>query len=154
MHSVKTLLHAYARCLDQLRIAEWPEFFDEQACYEVNSRENVERGLPLAHVLDDTRDRIEDRVIYINEVWEGHYNAYWPRHLLAEPVQTGAAGERLHVETPFALYVTEAGVTGSRLLAVGCYQDVVSFEGEEPKFRSKRVILDTTVMPRYFVYPI
>lgn len=151
---VKALLSEYARCLDELRIADWEGFFAEEAHYEVSSRENVERGLPLAHVLDHTRARIHDRVTYIMQVWEGHYNAYWPRHILGEPVAIGGDGEDSHVETPFALYITEAGSVGSRLLAVGRYEDVVALEDGSARFRRKRVILDTTVLPRYFVYPI
>lgn len=152
--SVRSLIHAYIRCLDQLKIAEWESFFAEEAHYEVNSRENDEAGLPLAHVFDHSRARIHDRVTYITEVWEEHYNAYWPRHIIGEPVQTGSQDGDVCVETPFALYITEAGNIGSRLLAVGRYDDVVTFEEERPKFRSKRVIMDTTVLPRYFVYPI
>lgn len=151
---VKTLIHAYARCLDQLRIADWEHFFDDEAYYEVNSRENIERGLPLAHVLDNSRDRIHDRIVYVNEIWEGHYNAYWPRHILGEPVEVGREGDLVHVETPLAVYITEAGSVSSRLLAVGQYQDVITLAGDEAKFRRKRVVLDTTVLPRYFVYPI
>jgi 3-phenylpropionate/cinnamic acid dioxygenase small subunit len=151
---VKALLSEYVRCLDELRIADWEGFFAEEAHYEVSARENVERGLPLSHVLDHTRARIRDRVTYILEVWDGHYNAYWPRHILGEPILTGVDGADSRVETPFALYITEAGSVGSRLLAVGRYQDTVTLEGGVPRFRRKRVILDTTVLPRYFVYPI
>jgi 3-phenylpropionate/cinnamic acid dioxygenase small subunit len=152
--AVRSLIHAYVRNLDQLKIAEWEDFFAAEAYYEVNSRENIERGLSLAHVLDHTRDRIHDRVTYILDVWEGHYNSYWPRHIIGEPVETGREDGLVYVETPFAMYITEAGSIGSRLLAVGNYEDVITFEDDRPKFRSKRVVLDTTVMPRYFVYPI
>jgi anthranilate 1,2-dioxygenase small subunit len=151
--AVKSLLFDYVRCLDELRIPDWEDFFAEDAHYEVISRENVERDLPLAHVLDHTRARIHDRVTYVMEIWDGHYNAYWPRHILSEPVETHANGV-VKVDTPFALYLTEAGRTGSRLLAVGRYDDEICFEGGAPRFKRKRVILDTTVLPRYFVYPI
>jgi 3-phenylpropionate/cinnamic acid dioxygenase small subunit len=151
---LRSLQSEYIRCLDELRIADWEDFFAGEAHYEVNTRENVERGLPLAHVLDHTRERIHDRVTYITNVWEGHYNAYWPRHILGEPLQIRAEDGLITAQTPFALYITEAGRSGSRLLAVGRYEDEITFEEDRPRFRRKRVVLDTTVLPRYFVYPI
>jgi hypothetical protein len=54
----------------------------------------------------------------------------------------------------FAVYATVQVDPEPRLLALGEYQDVVDFSGEIPKFRSKKVILDTSVLQDVFVYPL
>lgn len=152
--TVRSLITCYARCLDELRITDWPAYFADEAHYEVNSRENVERGLELALVYDHTRARIHDRVTYIVDVWEGHYNPYWPRHIIGESVETERQDGVIEAQTPFALYITETGSIGSRLLVVGQYEDEIVPTPDGLRFRRRRVLLDTTVLPRYFVYPI
>jgi hypothetical protein len=42
----------------------------------------------------------------------------------------------------------------SELLVVGTYVDKVMVRGGVARFKSKRAILDTTVTPRYLVYPV
>jgi 3-phenylpropionate/cinnamic acid dioxygenase small subunit len=154
LREAEQLQHAYVRTVDGQDMTAWPQLFAAEASYAVTTRENVERGLALALVLDDSRDRIEDRVTYITKVWDGHYNAYWPRHILGPSMMTGERGPDLELETPLAVYITEPGEVGSRLLAVGVYRDLVTFEDGSAKFRSKQVVLDTSVLPRYFVYPL
>jgi 3-phenylpropionate/cinnamic acid dioxygenase small subunit len=153
-HEVEALQHAYVRTVDGMDMTQWPAHFAAEASYVVTTRENVERGLGIALVLDGSRDRIEDRVTYITKVWDGHYNAYWPRHVIGPTVITGRSGDDLELETPVAVYITEPDEIGSRLLAVGVYHDVVTFEDGAARFRSKHVVLDTSVLPRYFVYPL
>lgn len=148
------LQREYVRVVDGVEIERWPTLFASEASYVVNSRENLERGHALAYILDDSRDRIEDRVTYVQKIWKGHYNAYWPRHILGPSAVTAVEDESLEMETPVAIYVSEPGEIGSRLLAVGVFRDAISFEQGEAKFASKLVVLDTTVMPRYFVYPL
>jgi 3-phenylpropionate/cinnamic acid dioxygenase small subunit len=148
------LIDAYVRGLDRLEVTRWPEYFATEASYIVTSRENLERGLQIAHILDDSRGRIEDRITYITKVWDGHYNEYWPRHVLGRSIVTDVVGDDIRVETNFAIYMSEPGEVGSRLFAVGYYDDVITVQDGEAKFKSKTVVLDTTVLPRYFVYPL
>jgi hypothetical protein len=54
----------------------------------------------------------------------------------------------------FAVYIAEQGRSGSQLLATGVYFDTVVFEDGQPKFGSKKVVVDSDVLPRYFVYPL
>jgi 3-phenylpropionate/cinnamic acid dioxygenase small subunit len=154
LEAAGSLQRAYVHTLDSLDIQAWPGYFASDPAYAVTTRENVERGLDLALVLDDSRERIHDRVVYITKVWDGHYNQYWPRHVMGPPFVIGGDGEELELETPLAVYITEPGEIGSRLLAVGVYRDVVTLQDGEAKFRSRQVVLDTSVLPRYFVYPL
>ena len=38
--------------------------------------------------------------------------------------------------------------------AVGQYRDEIVFTDDGARFRSKLVLLDTNVLPRYFIYPL
>ncbi|MDA8072490.1 MAG: nuclear transport factor 2 family protein [Actinomycetota bacterium] len=152
--AVVALVDRYVEAVDGRDMRAWADLFAQEASYVVVSRENVERGLPLALVMDHSRDRIEDRVTSVTKVWAGHINDYWPRHMISNldvNIDTPSSGG---VRANFALFVTEPDEIGSRLLAVGRYEDQVTLEGGVARFSSKKVVLDTTVLPRYFVYPI
>lgn len=156
------LLTRYVRVVDDpRRIEEWPELFTAEGSYVVVTRENHERGLPVAIVRDDTKDRIHDRVTVIRQFWgaggraeDRHYNDAWPRHVVG-PVWAEMAGDgTCRLGANLAVYLTSPLDGSSRLLCVGQYQDVIEFTGDGPRFRSKTVILDTPVLQDIFVYPL
>jgi len=156
------LLTKYIRVVDDpRRIEEWPALFSDAAEYIVITRENHERDLPIAVIRDDSKDRIVDRVTIIREFWgaggravDRHYNDAWPRHIVGPVwVEFGESGETL-VGANFAVYQTVQVDVTPRLLAVGEYRDVVEFSSATPKFKSKKVILDTSVLQDVFVYPL
>lgn len=150
---VRALQRQYARAVDGKQLDEWVSLFASDCSYVVTTRENVERGLPLALVYDDSSDRVRDRVVYIQDVWKGHFNDYRQRHLLSD-AEVKWVGGQAQVSVSFAVYISEPTKIGSQLLASGEYADVIVFEGDMPRFREKRVILDADVLPRYFVYPL
>lgn len=156
------LLVRYVRVVDDpRRIEEWPALFSDDAEYVVITRENHERGLPIAVIRDDTKDRIVDRVTIIRKFWgaggraeDRHYNEAWPRHIVGPAwVEFAESGDAL-VGANFAVYQTVQVDVTPRLLALGEYRDVVEFSGETPKFKAKKVILDTSVLQDVFVYPL
>ncbi len=60
---LQTLYGSYGRVLDSGEYALWPDFFTVDAVYKVQSRENFERGLPLAAIALESRGMLQDRVI-------------------------------------------------------------------------------------------
>jgi 3-phenylpropionate/cinnamic acid dioxygenase small subunit len=150
---VRELLSRYVEVVDDRDLHAWVQLFGANSSYFVTTRENEERGLPIAFVYDDTKERIQDRVAYVEEVWHGHYNDYRQRHILSDASiewMNGVASMRVS----FAVYIAEQGRSGSQLLATGVYFDTVVFEDGQPKFGSKKVVVDSDVLPRYFVYPL
>jgi len=156
------LLGRYIRVVDDpRRLDEWPGLFTDQAEYIVITRENHERGLLIAVIRDDTKDRILDRVTIIKEFWgaggraeDRHYNNVVPRHVVGPVwVEPAGTGEVL-VGANFAVYQTVQVDTSPRLLAVGEYRDVVEVVGTIARLKSKTVILDTPVLQDVFVYPL
>lgn len=156
------LLIRYIRVVDDpRRLDEWPELFTDDAEYLIVTRENLEQGLPVAVVRDDSRDRIRDRVVVIREFWgaggrveDRHYNEAWPRHV-AGPVwvELGPDGEAA-VGAHIMVWSSGPLATSPRLLAVGEYRDVVAFTEAGARFKRKMVVLDNAVLQDVFVYPL
>ena len=101
---------------------------------------------------DDCRARLADRVTFITQVWTGTFQPYRTRHFVQRVGSPLLEGGRLHVVSNFSIATTPEG-GGTSLLAVGQYEDIVVLDGGEPRFQRKRAVYDTTVLPRYIVYP-
>jgi salicylate 5-hydroxylase small subunit len=158
--AILRLLQDYVEAVDTKDLDRWTEFFADEASYIVTNQENLARSVegntrPVGYAHDHNKDRIHDRVTLIRKAWAGHYDDYQPRHVLSMPVIDLAEDEdTATVRANVSVYITEPSITGSRLLAVGQYRDEVTFTDEGPKFASKLVVLDTNVLPRYFIYPL
>lgn len=160
--AARELLARYVRVVDDPdRIEEWPDLFAEEAEYRVVTRENLQAGLPVCVVCDDSKERIVDRVTVIREFWgaggrleDRHYNQIQPRHVVG-PVWTEPQDDgTVRVVANFVVWGTPAAEPNPRLLALGEYRDVVIFTDRGPRFRSKWVVLDTPVLQDVFVYPL
>lgn len=158
------LLARYVRVVDDpRRIDEWPGFFTADAQYIVITRENEDRGLPIAVIRDDSKDRILDRVTLIKDFWgaggreeDRHYNQVRTRHIVGPSwVELDGDGRALvgaHLMVWSAAQVDLQGAP--RLIALGEYRDVVDFADGTAKLLSKTVVLDAPVLQDVFVYPL
>lgn len=145
-------LARYASVVDGQEWHRWPELFSEDCSYAVYSLDNVERGLPLAYMLDDNRARILDRVKFVTEVWAGTVEPYRTRHVI-QRTETEALDDRTYrVRATMVVTYTEFdGVPG--VLASGYYEDRIRLTDDGALFVEKNVYLDG--MPaRYFIYPL
>ncbi|MGQ0569276.1 MAG: aromatic-ring-hydroxylating dioxygenase subunit beta [Armatimonadota bacterium] len=156
------LLVRYVRVVDDpRRIEEWPDLFTDEAQYRVVTRENHERGLPIAVIQDDTKDRIRDRVVIVKEFWgaggraeDRHYNEAFPRHIVGPVwVESQESGEA-HLGANFMVWGSGHLAGSPRLLAVGEYRDVVAFADGVARFKAKTIILDNPVLQDVFVQPL
>ncbi|WP_338617397.1 aromatic-ring-hydroxylating dioxygenase subunit beta [Pigmentiphaga sp. CHJ604] len=153
LQRLNALQTRYINALDRRDMTAWVACFDADASYICIAAENVEQDLPLALMMDDSLARIHDRANYITQVWAGTFEDYQTRHFI-QPLSFRQTGPGLaEAESNFMVaYTQEGGKSG--VLAAGIYQDVVSMEDGQPKFRSRRAVLDTVATPRYLVYPI
>ncbi len=143
----------YIAALDGRDMEGWAGCFGDPCSYVCMSRENEEQGLPLAIMMDDSRARIKDRINYVTKVWAGTFEDYTTRHFVQRLACTQNGSQLLQVKSNVMVaYTTARG--RSEILVAGTYLDEINVAGAAPKFRSKRVILDTVTTPRYLVYPI
>lgn len=149
------LLTRYARIVDSSdSISQWPTLFATEASYRVASRENLERGLPVVLADDASKARIHDRVTFITDTWRGHFNEYYQRHVLSPALIEDAGDGRLRATQSFVVYKSEQRVVGSTVLAVGEYRDEIVWENDQCLLSKRLTVVDTYVLPQYFVYPI
>jgi anthranilate 1,2-dioxygenase small subunit len=149
---VDALQNKYLAALDRHDMQAWLDCFAEQASYSCITRENVDADLPVAMMLDDTRERLQDRVKFVTEVWSGTFEDYATRHFV-QRLECSQANGQLDVLTNFMVsYTNRRG--GSDILVTGVYEDAVVLGGSGPRFKAKRAVLDTVTTPRYLVYPV
>lgn len=152
---------AYMEALDRKEMDGWLACFADMpdAAYVLNSRDNVERGLRIAMMLDDCRDRLVDRCTFIQQVWAGTFQDYRTRHFVqrahVERVDVGSGGDgKIRMRSHFSVNFTPDDTGVSALLATGVYEDVVELERGRALLVSRRAITDTAVLPRYLVFPL
>lgn len=145
---------SYLRALDRRDMRAWVESFSRQnGSYACIARENEDQGLPLALMLDDCPERLLDRVKYVTEVWAGTFEDYHTRHFVQRLSSAVVEGDVLKVSSNFMVaYTTMTG--RSEILVTGTYEDAIVIDEGRVCFRSKKAVLDTTVTPRYLVYPV
>lgn len=155
--AIDELLIAYVDALDSKDMERWLDTFveDEDASYICLSRENAEHDLALGFMYDDCRARLRDRVSFVTEIWAGTFQDYRTRHFVqrvhARPID--GSGD-VAVRSNFSLFMTPEETGVSELLATGTYEDVVRVDAQAARLRARRALLDTSVLPRYLVYPV
>ena len=72
----------YTTCLDDADFDRWPSFFTPDAKYQITSRENFARGLPIAAMSCDGVGMIKDRVtalvkvlVYEPRIWRRYVSS-------------------------------------------------------------------------------
>lgn len=152
--AIDDLQARYIHALDTRNFRAWADTFvtDADAAYICTSAENDEAGWPIALMLDDCRDRIEDRITFIEKIWVGTFQDYRTRHFVQRThVEEGADGLVIAHTNFSILYTPEDGHTAVQV--AGAYRDEIVLDGPEAQFKTKRAVYDTTVLPRYIVYP-
>ena len=156
LHRIDELQTSYINALDSKNIPGWLETFAvvPEASYICTTAESVDRNLPLALILDDCHARLQDRVTYITKIWVGTFQDYRTRHF-TQRVSAEASGDNtVKVRTNFTVIYTPEDTGSSEVLTAGVYEDVVSLINGSAKFISKKAVTDTSVLPRYLVYPL
>jgi anthranilate 1,2-dioxygenase small subunit len=148
---IEDFLVAYAECLDEDRLKDWPEFFVADGCYRVLSRENVELGLEAPIIYHYSKGMLEDRVTALRDALT--YEHVYTRHILSRPAIDRRAVDLYAARSGYAVYqTTEEGRT--RLYSVGRYLDEIVLIAGRPLFRSRTVIVDTFAIHNLLAVPL
>lgn len=151
------LLLADSRALDSKDMQAWLGNYaeEEEASYICRSAENSEHGLDIGLMYDDCRARLEDRVTFVNDIWVGTFQDYRTRHFVQLTSCKRLDPMTVEMRSNFSVLMTpkDSGIT--QVLAAGEYLDSVRQANDGAlKLLSRRAELDTSVLPRYLVYPI
>jgi len=149
---VEDLYAAYVWSIAGAELDAWAALFAPDAVYKAVSRENVERGWPLALILCDSGAAIEDRAHAISQLM-----MTVPR-VVRQTVsgwRIAPDGEgRWSVQAHFIAVETLSGQM-TKIYAAGLHDDVVA-RGEDGvlRFFRKTSICDGDVVPNSLVMPV
>ncbi len=142
-----SLMAEYGMALDEDRLEDWVELFDERCDYRVVTRENVEQGLPNVLMWCDNKNMLRDRVESYREVNE--YNLHYDRHVIGPLRMLGEAS----FEASYSLFQTDLE-GNSRLFSVGRYRVEALLDDGRPRIKTMLVVADTGTVPSLLATPI
>ena len=142
-----SLMAEYGMALDEDRLVDWVELFDENCDYRVTTRENDEQGLPNVLMWCDNKNMLRDRVESYREVNE--YNLHYDRHVIG-PLRMLGEGS---FEASYSLFQTDLE-GNSRLFSVGRYRVEAVLKDGAPRIRTMLVVADTGTIPSLLATPI
>ncbi len=148
---VEQLLYRYVETLDSDRLEEWPDFFTENAFYQIIARENYDRGLPLAAMLCESRGFVQDRVTAFRQA--SVYSPRSLRHLVSNVRVTAVKDGVVEARANFAVLQTLVD-DETRVFLSGWYRDRIVLDGVKLRYAEKHCIYDTLRIPNSIVYPV
>jgi anthranilate 1,2-dioxygenase small subunit len=145
------LMAEYAMAIDDNRLEDWVELFDEACDYKVVTRENVEQNLPNILMWCDNKNMLRDRVESYRQV--NLYNLHYDRHVLGPLRFVKQDGALWTFDVSYSLFQTELE-GASRLFSVGRYRVEAKAEGGAARLKSVTVVADTGLVPSLLATPI
>jgi len=152
--SIENLNRDYICALDKLDMNKWLACFNKQGTYTLISNENERNGLPIAFMLDDCYERLQDRVTQVVDIQEDSTEHYQTRHMTQLTNITDLGDNQYKVDFNFTTFYTQDLIEKTNLLGAGRYEDIILVENGKASFIQRKAVLDTNVLPRYVAYPI
>ena len=150
-HRIDQLNAAYTAALDEKRLDDWPLFFLEDGAYQVQARENFDRGLPLCLMDMESQGMMKDRVYGITQTI--YHGPYYMRHLVSPARLLSVEGELITAEANYAVFRTKPGGV-SEVYNVGRYIDEIIKKGDSLKFRRRLCVYDSEMILNSLIYPV
>lgn len=150
-HRVVDFLVEYCWLIDNNELERWADCFDEDGCYEIIPRDNLERGLALPLMSCQNKAMAQDRVLALRIANE--YNIHWDRHLVSPPRIINVTGDLVDLEASFMVAQTDNGGS-ARLFASGCYRDRLRLTEDSVFIKRKTVVLDNFCVPTLIATPL
>ena len=144
------LMAEYASSIDDDRLEDWVELFEETCDYRIVTRENVEQNLPNVLMWCDNKNMLRDRIESYRNV--NLYNLHYDRHVIGPLRFTEKKNEVWCFDLSYSLFQTELE-GASRLFSVGRYRVEARVEGGAARLKSVTVIADTGLVPSLLATP-
>jgi anthranilate 1,2-dioxygenase small subunit len=150
-HIILSAQAEYARCIDDDRLEEWPEFFDDPCTYKITTAANVREGLEAGIIFASSHGMLVDRVSALREA--NIYERHTYRHILGVPSILGQDQDRVRSETPFLVArIMREGDTD--IFATGRYLDVYRIRTGGAKIAERIVVCDSSRIDTLLALPL
>ena len=149
--AINALYADYAAALDARELERWPDFFTEDCVYKLQSRENFDRGWPLATLAFESRGMLKDRVYAAKDTL--FHDPYHQRHIVGMPrvLETSASGWRCEAAL---LVVRTPRDRMPEIVFVGRTLDHVVHTPAGLRLAERLCIFDNDLLPNSVVDPI
>ncbi len=148
---IEQLQARYVLSIDQDRLEDWPELFVDNCVYKLQSKENADRGLPIAAIYCDSKGMLIDRVVSLRHA--NIYEKHSYRHIVSSIVTEEVSDEVVSVVSNYVVYRTRTnGVT--EIYNAGNYRDKIVPYGGELRFQEKIATFDTNIIDALLATPI
>ena len=148
---IQDLYQAYAQVVDEARWDAWIELFTDDCVYRVQSRENHDRGLPLATLNLTSKAMLRDRAYGIQETL--FHDPYYQRHVVGAARLLERDGDTVRAEANYAVFRTKYDEL-TTVFNVGRYRDVLRREQGAWRIARRECIFDSEMVPNSIIYPI
>ena len=145
------LCAAYADCIDDDRLEEWPDFFADDCRYLITDRDSHQAGFRHGVIYCASRGMLVDRVTTLRRVLM--FEAHRYRHVLG-PVQVDRVADGVaEARSNFlAVRIMHDGETS--LFTTGRYLDRIDVSGASFRFIERTVVLDSPKIDTLLVIPL
>lgn len=150
--AIEQLVHEWARAIDENRLEDLADLLTEDGEYEVASRYNADRGLPLAVIHTRSRAQLRDRITSLRVA--NIYEAHCYRHLVSGVQVIGEEGGAFDVRSNYAVIRIMEHDGASSIFSTGQYRDRVVFAGAAARFKRRHVVFDSKAIDTLLAYPL
>jgi len=154
IQQIEQLNRDYICALDTLDMQAWLACFNKQGQYAFIAEENYRRNFPIAFMLDDCYERLQDRVTQVVDIQSDSTEHYQTRHFTQLTSVNAADDGHYQAEFNYSVYYTRSDTNQTNLLCVGRYIDLIDISNASASYIDKKAVTDTNVLPRYVAYPI
>lgn len=148
---IEAFMAEYVHAIDTDQLEAWPEFFIEDGSYQVCTRENYDRRLPLSVMSCSGRGMFRDRISALRtaNVYEPHVYC----HVIGAFRILKSTSGHARSESNFQVIRTMVDGTMS-IFACGRSLDTFSVGSEALKLSERIVILDSRQIDTLLVIPL
>lgn len=154
IQQIEQLNSDYICALDALDMPAWLACFNKHGQYAFIAEENYRRNFPIAFMLDDCYERLQDRVTQVVDIQPDSTEHYQTRHFTQLTSVTASDDARYQADFNFSVYYTRRDTNQTQILCVGRYIDLIDIGEVRASYIDKKAVTDTNVLPRYIAYPI
>ena len=152
-HEIETFNTLYAAALDEQRLMDWVELFDDNALYVVLSRENFERNLPVGLIYCENKGMIRDRAFALKET--AMFAPRYMRHLIANlTVEAEASDGTIAARANYVVLQVLFDRPDATLHQVGTYYDRFRRTAKGFKLVERRCVYDNLLVPNALCLPV
>jgi salicylate 5-hydroxylase small subunit len=148
---ITDLMAAYADCIDDGDVEQWPDFFTQDAWYRVVPRENFEQGLPLSTLSLLGQGMMRDRIYGV--VSTIFHAPYYQRHILGPTRILSREENIIEARTNYLVVRTKRDAM-AELFNTGVYHDRIAVTDAGLLFARRFCVFDNDLVPNSLILPI